>query len=119
MSGRNNNTMKTGTGRSGSRYLRIYDIVRRIPEGRVASYGQVATLSGVATARMVGYAMAALPYGAHVPWHRVINRKGMISPRAGGDGDLIQRALLEAEGVKFDGEGRVDMNRFGWLPMQP
>ncbi len=98
-----------------SRYQRIYAIVRRIPAGRVASYGRVAQISGVATARMVGYAMAALPYDTDVPWHRVINSQGRISPRAGGgDGDLIQRAMLEAEGVCFDEEGRVDMTRYNW-----
>lgn len=98
----------------GSRYQRIYAVVCLIPEGQVASYGRVASISGVATARMVGYAMAALPYGSDVPWHRVINSKGRISPRTGGDGDLIQRAMLEEEGVLFDEEGRVDMDRYGW-----
>lgn len=60
-----------------------------------------------------GYAMSALPYGTDVPWHRVINHKGEISPRAGG-GEAEQRALLEAEGIRFDERGRTDLGRFGW-----
>ena len=96
---------------------RVLLFVKNIPKGKVASYGQIAKITGGCTARMVGYAMAALnsaEEAKNVPWHRVINSKGRISPRAGGDGDLIQRAMLEEEGVLFDAEGRVDMNRYGW-----
>ena len=95
-------------------YERIYAVVRRIPPGRVATYGQVAAIVGGCTARMVGYAMAALPYGSDVPWQRVINRQGKISPRAAGDGTLRQRQLLEAEGVEFDQVGRIDFEEVGW-----
>jgi methylated-DNA-protein-cysteine methyltransferase-like protein len=95
-------------------YERIYAVVRRIPPGRVATYGQVAAIVGGCTARMVGYAMAALPYDADVPWQRVINRQGKISPRSAGDGTLRQRQLLEAEGVAFDQAGRVDFGEVGW-----
>jgi methylated-DNA-protein-cysteine methyltransferase-like protein len=95
-------------------YERIYAVVRRIPPGRVATYGQVATIVGGCTARMVGYAMAALPYDTDVPWQRVINRQGKISPRAAGDGTLRQRQLLEAEGVDFDEASRVDFEEVGW-----
>jgi methylated-DNA-protein-cysteine methyltransferase-like protein len=64
---------------------------------------------------MVGYAMAALPYNTDVPWQRVINRQGKVSPRAGGSGAARQRQLLEAEGVRFDGhKGCVDFNEVGW-----
>lgn len=97
-------------------YARIYRVVRRIPRGRVASYGQIAKLAGGCTARMVGYAMASVPSDEDLPWHRVINSRGTISPRAGGDGHLVQRALLEAEGVVFDRKGRVDWDRWGWRP---
>jgi len=97
-------------------YARIYRVVRRIPEGRVASYGQVAQVAGGCTARMVGYAMASVPPDASVPWQRVINSRGSISPRTGGEGHLVQRALLEAEGIVFDAGGRVDWERFGWRP---
>jgi len=97
-------------------YTLIYAVVRRIPRGRVATYGQIATLAGLpGHARQVGYAMHALPSGSLVPWHRVINASGGISLRATEWGGL-QRALLEAEGVRFDREGRVPLERFGWKP---
>lgn len=96
-------------------YERIYAVVRQIPAGRVATYGQVAAIVGNCTARMVGYAMAALEYNSGVPWQRVINRQGKVSPRTGGSGSAKQRQLLEAEGVRFDlSGGRVDFTRFGW-----
>jgi len=97
-------------------YDRYYDVVRRIPAGRVTTYGTVATLAGLdGRARQVGYAMAALPEGTDVPWHRVINARGEISPRSGGSpGAKIQRASLESEGIVFDGRGRVDLEAFGW-----
>jgi len=95
-------------------YCQIYEIVRLIPEGRVASYGQIAAMLNRCTPRMVGYAMAALPSGSDVPWHRVINSQGKISRRAGGDGENIQRLLLEAEGVEFDSNGSVDFFKVGW-----
>jgi methylated-DNA-protein-cysteine methyltransferase-like protein len=100
--------------RTKNRFDLIYDLVRMIPEGRVASYGHVALYIVRCTPRMVGFAMAALPYDSDVPWHRVINSKGMISLRSGGDGATIQRVLLEAEGICFDKKGRVDLMAFGW-----
>lgn len=96
-------------------YTRIYALVRQIPYGKVATYGQVAELVGGVTARMVGYAMSALSDGTDVPWQRVINFKGKISPHGMGLGSLMQREILESEGVEFDAEGRIDFNRFGWL----
>ncbi len=95
-------------------YERIYAVVRQIPPGQVATYGQIAALVGSCTARMVGYAMAALPAGSDVPWQRVINRQGKISPHGAGDGSLRQRELLEAEGVQFDEAGQVDFLQVGW-----
>ena len=95
---------------------RIYAVVKRIPKGRVATYGQIARIVGRCTARMVGYAMAAVPEGSRVPWQRVINSQGMISARSHGDGDERQRVMLEKEGVKFDAKGRVDLNVFQWQP---
>lgn len=95
-------------------YERIYAVVRQIPSGKVATYGQIAAIVGGCTARMVGYAMAALPFGVDVPWQRVINVQGKISPRGAGDGGLQQRQLLEAEGVNFDAAGRVDFSQVGW-----
>jgi len=98
-----------------SRWKTIYRAVGNVPRGRVASYGQIAELAGLeGHARQVGYALHALPDGSGVPWHRVINAKGEISPRSAGDSHELQRALLEAEGVEFDAKGRVDLKRFRW-----
>jgi len=97
-------------------YDRIYAMVRRIPPGKVTTYGRVAELVGGCTARMVGYAMAALKRGTtpDVPWQRVINAKGKISVHGDGIGNAMQRAILENEGVEFDENDRVDFSRFGW-----
>jgi methylated-DNA-protein-cysteine methyltransferase-like protein len=95
-------------------HQRIYALTRLVPAGRVATYGQLAAIDGRCTPRMVGYAMAGIPSGSDVPWHRVINSKGEISFPEGSEGRDVQRALLEAEGVEFDERGRVDLRRFGW-----
>jgi methylated-DNA-protein-cysteine methyltransferase-like protein len=96
-------------------YLRIYRIVRQIPRGRVATYGQVAELAGLeGHARQVGYALHALPDGIDLPWHRVVNAQGEISERTRGDSHELQRALLEAEGVEFDSRGRIDLRKYRW-----
>lgn len=101
---------------SQSKRARIYSIVALIPEGTVTTYGRVAALAGIpGQARQVGYALAALAAGHDLPWHRVINSRGEISRRADGNCDERQRALLESEGVCFDG-GRVSLERFGWTP---
>ena len=98
-------------------YTRIYTLVRRIPSGRVASYGQIARLAGVPRgARQVGYALHALPNGTTVPWHRVVNAKGTISRRTVPGSELTQRMLLAEEGVYFDLNNRVDLARYGWKP---
>jgi len=99
-------------------YGRIYAVVRRIPRGRVATYGQVALLAGLPRQpRLVGYAMHALPNGTDLPWHRVINAQGRVSARSGDDaGGLRQRVLLEAEGLRFDAAGRISLARHGWKP---
>lgn len=101
---------------------RVWQVVRQIPPGRVMAYGQVGALVPVPDgmslkdydafrARWVGGAMAACPEG--VPWWRVVNAQGKISPRPGAE---KQRALLEAEGVVFDTKDRIDLSRFGWHP---
>jgi methylated-DNA-protein-cysteine methyltransferase-like protein len=96
---------------------KVYRIVRRVPHGRVISYGAVAALAGAPqAARAVGTAMRTLPDGNDVPWWRVVNGKGEISTRAAVHGERVQRALLEAERVRFDRHGRIDMDRFGWNP---
>jgi methylated-DNA-protein-cysteine methyltransferase-like protein len=101
----------------GPLYERIYAMVRRIPPGRVTTYGRIAALVGGCTARMVGYAMAALKRGTapDVPWQRVINAKGKVSVHGDGIGNAMQRAILEQEGVIFDANDRVDFEKFGWL----
>ena len=96
-------------------YKVIYRVVRRIPRGRVATYGQIATLAGLdGHARQVGYALHALPSGGNLPWHRVINARGEVSPRSASDSDEVQRLLLESEGIEFDSRGRVDLAKYQW-----
>jgi methylated-DNA-protein-cysteine methyltransferase-like protein len=92
--------------------------VRKVPRGKVATYGQIASLAGLeGQARQVGYAMAAVPSSSAVPWHRVINAQGRVSMRSEGPGGtIIQQQLLEREGVVFDTGGRVSLKRFGWKP---
>ena len=94
--------------------MRVYAAVRRIPRGRVATYGQVALLAGTPRgARAVGWALRALRgrQASKVPWHRVVGAGGRLSPRAGG-GESLQRTRLRAEGVAFR-RGRVDLRRHG------
>ncbi len=95
-------------------YDRIYHAVRQIPAGRVATYGQIARLVGGCSAQMVGFALAALPNGSDVPWQRVINAQGKVSPHGVGFGSMVQRTLLEEEGVVFNLEGIVDLKTYGW-----
>lgn len=102
---------------SSDNYRKIYAVVKRIPAGKVATYGQVAAIAGLARhARQVGYALNALDDGTDLPWQRVINSKGEVSPRAEPGRDGYQRHLLEEEGVEFDERGRVDLERFLWDP---
>src|SRR5690242_586843 len=96
-------------------HQRIYHVVERIPKGRVATYGQIAKLAGLpGQARLVGYAMHALPSASDVPWQRVVNAKGEIS--IPGDNGAWQRQLLEREGVRFDTRRRVPLATFQWRP---
>ena len=91
---------------------RVNALVRRVPRGRVVTYGQVAALVGSPrAARAVGQAMRVCPAG--VPWHRVVNGHGTVSPRGDGSGAFSQRLLLEGEGVRFV-RGRIDLERYGW-----
>ncbi len=100
----------------GGSHGRILDVVRRIPRGRVLTYGDVAALAGMpGHARLVGYALHALPDHSTVPWHRVVNHRGGISTgRAMPGGELVQRFLLEEEGVEFGANGRTSLRRFRW-----
>jgi methylated-DNA-protein-cysteine methyltransferase-like protein len=95
----------------------VYRVVRRIPSGRVSTYGRVAALAGMpGAARQVGYALHALTAQDDVPWHRVINARGEISRRAEREVEDLQRALLSAEGIEFDERERVDLEVYGWRP---
>ena len=92
----------------------VYRVVRRIPPGKVATYGQVARLLGMPRgARTVGWALRALPEGSGVPWQRVVNAKGTISFTPGGYAASVQQALLEEEGIVFE-QGRIDLRAYGW-----
>jgi methylated-DNA-protein-cysteine methyltransferase-like protein len=98
----------------------LYQLVRRIPKGRVATYGQLAKLMGLPRhARHVGNALANTPENLRIPWHRVVNAQGRISLRRtnwqSGSDDL-QRILLEAEGVMFDDSGKIRLRDFQWVP---
>ena len=95
-------------------FYKFYEIISKIPKGKVATYGQIAALAGhPRSARMVGWALSALHSEANLPWHRVINSKGTISlPK--DSGGLVQKLLLEAEGVVFDQHGQVDLEQYQW-----
>lgn len=92
----------------------IYSKVALIPEGRVATYGQIAKLTGRCGPRQVGTALARVPADLGVPWQRVVNARGEISARAEGGPSTQQRERLEREGVVFNGRGRIDLKTFGW-----
>jgi methylated-DNA-protein-cysteine methyltransferase-like protein len=103
---------------AGSAYPRIDAVVTRIPRGRVATYGQVAAEAGMPHApRVAGYALHALPPGSAVPWHRVVAAGGRLSlGKLDPSSAITQRLRLEHEGVRFDGRGCVDMERYSWQP---
>jgi methylated-DNA-protein-cysteine methyltransferase-like protein len=97
-------------------YLKIYQVIARIPYGKVATYGQIARLAGFGgQARLAGYALHNLPGDSNVPWHRVINHRGKISYRATFDKhDNLQKKLLELEGIIFNEYGNINLKLYGW-----
>ena len=94
---------------------RIYAMVTRIPRGRVATYGQVAVLCGLRSARQVGYALSALPERTRVPWHRVVNARGAVSARS-APAMTRQYLVLAREGIACDEQGRISLERYRWRP---
>jgi methylated-DNA-protein-cysteine methyltransferase related protein len=94
----------------------ICAVIRRIPKGWVATYGQVATMAGMPRrARLVGRVLQRLPPATKIPWHRVVNAKGEVSySLSRNGGDIVQRRLLEKEGIKFDASNRLDLERCRW-----
>jgi len=99
-------------------YARIYAVVRRIPRGKVATYGQVADLAGMhGAARMVGYALHASKEHHGLPWHRVLAAGGRLSlVKLDPDAAMTQRIRLEHEGVRFTARGTADMAAHQWAP---
>jgi methylated-DNA-protein-cysteine methyltransferase-like protein len=94
----------------------VKKIIKKIPRGKVASYGQIAALAGNPRgARQVVRALHSSAEKENLPWHRVINRQGRISLKP-GYGYELQRAMLEEEGIVFDQRDTIDLNRFGWSP---
>ncbi len=101
-------------------YDAIYGLVKQIPRGQVATYGQIAEMLGLdGRARQVGYALFQIAPGADIPWHRVVNAQGKISrsPMRQGSDDL-QRILLEREGIMFDTQEKLNLSRYRWHPSE-
>jgi methylated-DNA-protein-cysteine methyltransferase-like protein len=95
-------------------FARIYEAIRQVPRGRVATYGQIAANAGLPRhARFVGRALHSLPERSDVPWHRIVNASGLVSHRP-SDSDHLQRLLLEAEGIEFGPNGRISLDDFRW-----
>ena len=97
-----------------STFLKIYEVVKSIPKGRVMTYGQVASLAGNPRwARVVGYALHNNPDPENIPCHRVVNREGKVAESFVFGGGGVQRERLEAEGIVFEKDGRIDLKNFG------
>ncbi len=96
-------------------YRRIYKLVKQIPRGQVATYGQLAKMVGNCGPRQVGYAMSHTPADHGIPWHRVINCQGRVSVRKQGREDPRQIKLLKKEGVVFSKSGKIDFAEYAWF----
>ena len=99
-------------------YQKIDELVCQIPEGQLATYGQIAKILGGCGARQVGYAMSSLGDDSDVPWQRVINSQGQISTRNSSDGHALQRIILEEEGIEFNEKGKVNLELYRWMGPQ-
>lgn len=96
-------------------FERIYQVVKQIPKGKVATYGYVALKAGNPRwARVVGYALHNNPAPGVIPCHRVVNREGKVAEAFAFGGGDTQRALLEKEGIIFESDGTVDLKKYGW-----
>lgn len=94
-------------------FEKIYEVVKSIPEGKVATYGLVAVLAGNPMwSRVVGYALHVNPEPGVIPCHRVVNREGRLAPSFAFGGEDAQRQLLSAEGITFEPDGRVDLKKY-------
>ena len=99
-----------------STFEKIYETVKQIPRGQVATYGQIAFLAGNPRwSRIVGYALHQNPQPGIIPCHRVVDRFGRVANSFAFGGADTQRSLLEAEGVTFEADGHIDLARYGWL----
>ena len=96
-------------------YEKIYNLVKKIPKGKVTTYGQLGQILGF-DPRVVGWALNKLAHKHNIPWHRVINAKGEISLRSKRSTEPLQRKLLQQEGIVFDRDARVSLIRFRWQP---
>ncbi len=95
-------------------FEKIYEVVKQIPKGKVATYGQVAIMAGNPRwARVVGYALHNNPNPSTIPCHRVVNRDGKVASGYAFGGSTMQRDLLEKEGIVFETDGHIDLEKFG------
>lgn len=96
-------------------FQQVYEIVAQIPMGKIATYGQIATILGnPKNARIVGWAMRAAPSAMKLPCHRVVNKKGDLSPNYAFGDKAVQRAMLEMEGITFNNENCINIKNYLW-----
>ena len=100
-----------------SLYEHFYALIREIPKGKVATYGDIAFMADCRSARAVGFALNQLPENSNVPWQRVINSQGRVSQRRNSEGHLIQKILLEEEGIVFVND-KIDLEKYRFKNFQ-